>query len=134
MKINIAPNTNQIRHYAESALRVWDVLPPDLARENVIAHMEALLHYLDVCDAGNGVIVAGIRKIERGVRLEVSHTRNQIFDLTDCYMGENTTPDHAANAERPILGDIEDMRSHGDGNPGKPEIDLKSLSERGFQG
>ncbi len=88
MKINIAPNLDQIKFYAKSALHVWDVLPPDIARENVIADMKALLRYLDACDSGNGVVVVGIGQIERGIRLEVSRRDGQIVDLTDRYAGD----------------------------------------------
>ena len=41
-----------------------------------MADLTALLKYLDACDAGNGVVIVGIRKIERGVRLEVSRRNN----------------------------------------------------------
>jgi hypothetical protein len=131
MKINIVPNTDQIRHYAKSALKVWDVLPPDLARQNVIADMEGLLAYLDACDRGDGVVIAGIRKIERGVRLEVSRTHNQIFDLTDRYIGQDVIPNDAADVQRPVSGDIHDVRAHGDGRAAELEVDLKPFGERG---
>jgi hypothetical protein len=83
-KINIAPNSDQIRWFAQSAIHAWDLFP-ERARENVIADMTALLAYLDACDNGSGRVVLGIAKIERGIRLKISWGDLESVDLTDSY-------------------------------------------------
>jgi hypothetical protein len=133
MKINITPNTDQIRFYAKSALNVWDVLPPDLARENVISSMTALLRYLDACDNGNGVVVVGIGKVERGVRLEVSRRYEKVFDLTDRYFGEAQIAHETGDLQRPVAGDVEDMRLHSVAHAESVKVDLQPSGEGGLQ-
>jgi hypothetical protein len=129
MKINIAPNIDQIRFFAKSALHAWDVLPPDVARENIIADMTALLRYLDACDSGDGVVVVGISKIERGLRLEVSRRDHKVFDLTDRYAGDSDIADHPGELQGAAPVDVQDMRSHGDSIAADPEVDLATLGE-----
>jgi hypothetical protein len=96
--------------------------------------MTALLRYLDACDSGDGVVVAGIGKIERGVRLEVSRRHKKVFDLTDRYMeSAGDISDHSDEGEVAILGGVQDMRSHSDGRTAELEVDLAPLAQRGAE-
>lgn len=133
MKIDIRPNTEQIRTYARSALDVWDVLPPDLARENAIASMKALLRYLDACDNGGGRVVLGIRKIERGIRLEISGRDGQIVDLKDRYADDYAVSHHPGDGQVAVLSDVEDMGPQGNGCAADLELDLTPLAHGGSQ-
>jgi hypothetical protein len=133
MKINITPNPDQIRFYARSAMHAWDFQGLEAGRAQVIADMAALLRYLDACDGGDGVVVVGIAKIERGVRLEVSRRHNQIVDLTDEYAGARNIADHSGDLQIPVRGDIENVRPHGDGGTSDPEVNLAALPERHVQ-
>ena len=132
MKIDITPNIDQIRFFAKSALHAWDLLP-DRARENVTADMTALLSYLDACENGSGRVVLGIAKIEDGIRLKVSWTDPQIFDLTDGYADDRNASHCAGDHQVAILGDIEDVRPERDGITANTELDLASLPDRGGQ-
>ena|SRR5205809_4113385 len=131
MKINITPNTDQIRFYAQSALNVWGALPEQLAKENVIADMTALLNYLDACENGSGRVVLGVSKIERGIRLKVSWADPQIVDLTDRYADDRDAPARPVDHEVPALSDVQDVRSHGDGRPADLELNLAPLTQSG---
>jgi hypothetical protein len=85
MKIDIAPNLDQIRFFAESALHAFDFQSPEDARASVVADMLALLGYLEAFDDSMGIAVAGIRKIESGVRIEVSTREGETFDVGHSY-------------------------------------------------
>ena len=134
MKIDIRPNLDQIRFYANSALVALRYNSDEEARKFVQADMEALLRYLDALDAGNGVVVVGIAKLECGVRLEVSRTHDKVFDLIDRYpesAGDITNA--SGQPQTTVLDRVEDVRAHGNGIAAEPEIDLKAFVERGAQ-
>lgn len=133
MKIDIRPNLDQIRYYAESALNVWGVLPEDMARENVIADMRALLAYLDACENGSGRVVLGVAKIERGIRLKVSWADLKVLDLTDTYADERDASVCSSEHQPPILRDVENVRSHVGGRTADLEVNLKTLADGGAQ-
>lgn len=101
MKISITPNSDQIRAYAKSAMHAWDFNDARAAREQVIADMVALLSYLDACDNGKDLVIAGIRKIERGVRLEIAWAQHEILDLKDRYVGVDSGTKDSGNGPNP---------------------------------
>lgn len=105
MKISITPNPDQIRFFARGALQVWDVLPADLAWENVIANMKSLLRYLDACENGSGMVVLGISKLERGIRLKVSWADQEVVDLTDEYADDRDVAAGTGDHHAPALSD-----------------------------
>lgn len=129
MKINVTPNTDQIRFYANSALRACEKLSNDLALDNVVSDMRGLLQYLDACDSGDGVVIVGMRKIESGVRIEVSRRNQQVFDLTDRYSGDGNIADGSGNFQHAVGIDIENVRPHGDWGAAEVEIDLAPLHD-----
>lgn len=131
MKINVTPNTDQIRFYANSALLACKHLPPEAACEHVIGDMMALLGYLDAFSAGDGVVVVGVGKIECGIRLEVSRRDDQVFDLTDKYAeSARNASDLSRKTQIPTFGAVEHVRAHGDGCSAELEVDFEPHSER----
>jgi hypothetical protein len=130
MKINVIPNIDQIRFYAKSAMLAVQVLPPDIARDNVETGMASLLAYLDACEKGDGVVVVGVVPIERGIRLEVSRRHDQIFDLTDRYFEETEGSHIPSDLQRPIPADVENVGLHPVRGPEGSEIDFKPITER----
>jgi hypothetical protein len=97
MKIDIRPNLDQMRFYANSAKHAFDYQSPENARASVIADMAALLRYLDICDRGAGVVVAGISQIDDGIRLERSRRYRQSLDLTHGYAEQDAIDDGHAD-------------------------------------
>jgi hypothetical protein len=89
MKINLAPNLDQIRFYAKSALHAWDYQDLESGRAQVVADMQALLSYLDTLNDGEGVAVASVSRIKAGVRIERSTREGDFFDLVDRYISQN---------------------------------------------
>lgn len=89
MKVNIVPNLDQIRFFARSAMHAWDYQGLEAGRAQVIADMERLLAYLDAFNDGEGTVVAGIKAIKGGVRIERSTREGDFFDLTQRYRDQN---------------------------------------------
>ena len=102
MKINIAPNLDQIRFIAESALHAWDHQSLEDGRDQVIADMMGLLEYLSAFDNAKGVAVAAVFRVEAGIRIERSTCKGDFFDLAHRYISQNTAASiYNSNGENP---------------------------------
>ena len=71
--------------------------------------MDALLRYLDICNGGDGVVVARISPIEGGIRLERSWRYRQRLDLTHGYAEQDAVSHNSSEGNGAILGTVQDM-------------------------
>jgi hypothetical protein len=129
MKINIAPNLDQIRFFAKSAMHAWDFQDLETGRKQAIADMKALLRYLDAFDDGMGLVVTGISKIEGGIRLERSRRYGQILDLSHGYVDPNAISHHSGDGQGAFVGIVEDMGPERNGSTAETELDFAPLSD-----
>jgi len=133
MKIDVRPNLDQIRFFAEAALHAWDFQDLETGRAQVIADMTALLDYLTKLDDGDGVAVARIIKIESGLRLEEIPGSGQILDLRDRYMEREASIAETSDGEAVSDGLVNDIRTNRDREPSHREFDLGAPFNRRTQ-
>jgi hypothetical protein len=131
MRIDIRPNLDQIRFFANSAMHAFDFQSPENARADVIADMEALLEYLAAFDDGNGIAVSSIAKIEGGITLKAFDRQGDILHLRHGEARANVAS-HPGNRNRAIGTGIEDIGLKVDAQPAdERKRDLSFQSDRG---
>ena len=132
MQINIVPNLDQIRYFAQSAKHAFDFQSIEAGRDAVIADMTALLAYLDILDNSQGIVVKRIIPIKGGIRLERSSRENDILDLGHGYSDDASDGfAHPGNRDCACPGQIKSVRPKNDIHAGIGNGDLDAPSDGG---